>query len=88
MQFFLLISNISEPSVPSNWPSFVEESSAIPMPRGSLPRPAENAWLYPVEGSDTFEMQIKSCLQKYQLTYTSYLISGDITLMTKPINFL
>jgi hypothetical protein len=84
MQFFLFIVEIPKPAVPSNWSFFLEESSAIAMPPGSLPRPAENAWLFPVEGSDTFALKIKACFQKYQLIHSSYLISGEITLMTQP----
>ena len=72
-----------DPDAPSRWFSFVEESSAIDVPHGNLPKPAKNAWLFPVEGSDTFATQIKAIAQCHKLSHSSYLISGEITLMSK-----
>ncbi len=67
----------------SKWLSFLEESDKYTMPPGSHPRPAKNVWLFAAEGSDQFFDKLKSCTQKFQLNYSTYLISGEITLMTQ-----
>ena len=72
-----------DPDAASRWFSFVKESNAIAMPPGYPPRPSKNTWLLLSEGSDTILSQLVACTQKYQFSHSTYIVSGEITPMTK-----
>lgn len=73
-----------DPNAASRWFAFAKESNAIALPRGYPPKPAKNSWLLLAEGSDTILSQLVACAQKYQFPHSTFLISGEVTSMTKP----
>ena len=89
MSKFIFVVEMPKPGIsshdynaPTRGLAFLEESSAIVLPPGHPPKPALNFWLLDAEGSDTILSRLVACAQKHELPHSTFLVSGEVKLLT------
>lgn len=77
-----------DPDAASRWFAFETRAKSVSLPAGGSKLPCRNAWLLPVEGSDPPLLELSNAAQDFLLSHSTYLISGEVTPLTKPGMFV
>lgn len=92
MYKFLFVVDISYPAestfgtnVSSEWNSFEVELQKELSPSLMKSKTSRNIWLFDSENALPDLLKLSGLAEKFGLTYTSFLISGDIVSLAKPI---
>ena len=67
---------------PPEWSRFEHEANTILTPVKACTRLQPNAWLLPVENLLPVLIRISAAAEKYHLSYSALLISGEVTHLT------
>lgn len=72
-----------DPSAASRWFAFEKKASAIALPKGSPKKSARNVWILKPEGADTILAELISAAKECQFSFSTFLLSGEVTPLTK-----
>ncbi|MBK7023556.1 MAG: hypothetical protein IPH41_08615 [Sulfuritalea sp.] len=68
-----------DPNAASRWFDFAKSAKSIALPKGAMKLPCENVWLFPVETSEPQLRALANTADEYQLSHSTFLVSGDVT---------
>jgi hypothetical protein len=90
MSQFLFVVDIPPPGISSEdpaaaarWFGFEATADAIQLPSQGSKKLSRNSWLFPVPGSDTILAQLMATAQKFRLSHSTFLVSGEVTPLPK-----
>ena len=90
MQQFLFVVEVppmrgmnTAPHYPPEWSQFEDEANTILTPVKACTRLQINAWLLPAENLLPVLMRISAAAEKHSLSYSTLLLSGEVTHLTK-----
>lgn len=68
-----------EPDAVSRWFDFAKSAESIALPKGAMKLPCRNVWLFPVETSEPQLRALANAADEYELSHSTFLVSGDVT---------